>query len=199
MFVSDSRTVIQQLINAGLLPPAIARPLDLAPTTVAYHVSRLAEVPPAAPDVMAAPEEGPAPVPTRRLVAELLDSGYTRAEVARTLGVSKATVSYHARRLGAVIDDRCARRYDWEAVQRYYDAGHGVRACISTFGFSAASWAAAVRRGAVVARPAATPIEDLLVADTYRGRHYLKARLLRDGLKDDRCERCGIADWRGQR
>ena len=132
---------------------------------------------------------------TRDEVARLLALGLTRAEVARQLKLSKATICYHARRLGRDIDERCARRCDWSAVQDYYDAGHSVRQCIEIFGFSASSWADAVKRGAVVARPSATPIAELLVADTYRGRYNLKLRLLREGLKHHRCERCGLTDW----
>lgn len=135
---------------------------------------------------------------TRIEVARMLALGMQRTEIARRLGLSKATISYHARRLGQSIDERCARRYDWDAVQTYYDAGHSVRECIATFGFSAASWGDAVKRGAVVARPSATPIAELLVADTYRGRYNLKLRLLREGLKENRCEGCGLTDWRGQ-
>lgn len=109
--------------------------------------------------------------------------------------MSKATVSYHARRLGQPVDERCARRYDWDSVQRYYDAGHSVRECIDAFGFSSASWFEAVKRGAVLARPSATPLSELLVADTYRGRYNVKLRLLREGVKQERCERCGLTEW----
>ena len=119
------------------------------------------------------------------------------AEIARHLGLSKATISYHVARLGRPIDERCARRYDWDAVQSYYDDGHSVRQCIAVFGFSSASWFDAVKRGAVVARPSATPILELLAAGTYRGRYSLKLRLLREGLKENRCERCGLSEWRG--
>ena len=135
---------------------------------------------------------------TRRAVAELLATGVSRAAVARRLGVSKATVSYHARRLGLTVDERCARRYDWAEIQCYYDAGHSVRECIARFGFSSASWFKAVQRGKVRPRPTATPAEALFVADTYRGRYHLKARLLTEGLKENRCERCGIDRWLGQ-
>jgi transposase len=131
-------------------------------------------------------------------VAQLLTSGLTHTEIARRLGISKATVSYHVGRLGRQTDHRFARRYDWDAVQAYYDAGHSVRECVSTFGFSSASWSEAVRRGAIVARPNATPISDLLVAGTYRGRYNLKLRLLKEGLKTGECERCGIGSWRSR-
>jgi 5-methylcytosine-specific restriction endonuclease McrA len=40
------------------------------------------------------------------------------------------------------------------------------------------------------------PIEALLAAPRCRG--HLKARLLRAGLLANRCNRCGIADWRGK-
>jgi DNA-binding CsgD family transcriptional regulator len=45
-------------------------------------------------------------------VERLLTAGHTRAEIARRLDVSRATVTYHARRLGMPIDHRAARRYD---------------------------------------------------------------------------------------
>ncbi len=122
----------------------------------------------------------------------------SRTEIARELGIAKATVSYHARRLNREIDVRCARRYDWALIQAYYDEGHSVRECMAAFGFSSASWFDAVRRGAVEARPSGTPIEQLLTAGTYRGRYHLKARLIGEGLKQNRCERCGITQWRGQ-
>jgi hypothetical protein len=94
------------------------------------------------------------------------------------------------------VDARCARRYDWEAIQRYYDLGHSVRACQAQFGFSLQTWHAAVKRGAIVARPAALPMDQLLAAGTYRSRHNLKLRLLKEGLKSARCEACGLTEWR---
>lgn len=137
------------------------------------------------------------PQPTRERVRALLSSGQTRTEIATRLGLSKATVSYHARRLGAPVDERCSRRYDWSAIQRHYDEGHSVRTCMAAFGFSSASWFAAVKRGAVTARPTAMPLEVLLTDGVRRGREYVKLRLIRDGLKTRGCERCGLTEWRG--
>ena len=130
---------------------------------------------------------------------QLLDKGLPHVEIARRLGVSKATVSYHVGRLGKPLDERCARRYDWEAVQRYYDDGHSVRDCMRAFGFSSSSWSDAVKRGALIGRPRATPMAELLVAGRYRGRENLRLRLIRAGLKENRCERCGLSEWRGRR
>jgi DNA-binding transcriptional ArsR family regulator len=186
--------------------------LGLAPTTVRYHLDRLEREAARGSqrDFDASTDPGEATtdrqdgssarstIATRNEVARMLEAGTARTEIARTLGISKATVSYHARRLGARIDERCARRYDWAAVQDHYDAGHSVRECMARFGFSSASWSSAVGRGAVVPRPSSTAIADLCVADTYRGRFNLKARLLKAGLKEARCERCGLVDWRGE-
>jgi hypothetical protein len=122
----------------------------------------------------------------------------SRSAIALALGLSKSTVSYHARRLGHPVDERGARRYDWTAVQCFYDEGHSVRDCMARFGFSRQTWHAAVQRGAVVPRAFPMPIEELLVADTYRSRHNVKLRLLREGLKEHRCEACGLTEWRGR-
>jgi DNA-binding CsgD family transcriptional regulator len=179
-------------------PCEIARHLHLATTTVSYHVERIVSGEGDQPL-----EESPPPAcaparKTREAVVELLAQGLAKVEIARRLGVSKATVSYHVRCLGKRIDERFGRRYDWDAVQRYYDAGHSVRECVKAFGFCSASWSDAVKRGAVVGRPSATPISELLVAGKYRGRENLKLRLVKEGLKALRCERCGLGEWRGE-
>jgi 5-methylcytosine-specific restriction endonuclease McrA len=67
---------------------------------------------------------------------------------------------------------------------------------MKAFGFSAASWSEAAKRGAVTGRPSAIPISELLVHGTYRGRDNLKSRLIKEGLKYGSCERCGLSEWR---
>ena len=135
---------------------------------------------------------------TRQRVATLLTIGLGRLEIARLLGLSKSTVSYHARRLGLPIDEKATRRYDWEEVQRYYDEGHSISECQLRFGFARETWNAARRRGAVTARPKALPLSELLVAGRPRNRTHVKSRLLGSGLKENRCEDCGLIAWRGK-
>src|ERR1700736_5714759 len=38
-------------------------------------------------------------------------------------------------------------RYDWDAVQRYVDEGHGRDECMERFGFTLMAWYKAIRRG----------------------------------------------------
>jgi len=135
---------------------------------------------------------------TRQAVAERLAAGLSKTEVAKGLGITKATVSYHVRRLGAAVDLRCARRYDWSRIQAYYNQGHSLAECQDQFGFSRQSWFATVNRGALRPRPTAMAIEELCVAGVLRSRHNVKNRLLAARLKEGRCEECGLDRWRGR-
>jgi hypothetical protein len=135
---------------------------------------------------------------TRALVRGLYERGVRPSAIASRLGVTKSTVAFHLRRLDFRPDERFARRYDWSEIQRVYDTGLSVRQCANRFGFNLASWHQAVVRGDVVARPRAMPIEELLVVGRKTSRHHLKLRLLKEGLKANRCEECGISRWRGR-
>jgi hypothetical protein len=135
---------------------------------------------------------------TRAAVARLIANGLSFAEIARALGISKPTVSYHARKLGIPAEDKFNCRYDWAEVQAYYDAGNSITACQLRFGFARRTFMDAVRRGDVQTRPHAAPIELYLVDGRAVNRGHLKGRLLGAGLKQGRCEACGIDEWRGE-
>lgn len=132
---------------------------------------------------------------TRLRVLSLLASGRSQSQIARTLGITKSTVAYHARRVREP-DPRFRRRYDWKEVQAYYDLGHTVNECVAHFGFSKQTWHAAKNRGAIVTRPRTMPIEQLVAAP--RNRAHLKRRLVSVGLLPDHCQACGISQWQGR-
>jgi hypothetical protein len=129
-------------------------------------------------------------------VLELRAAGRSLDAIAAELGICKSTVVYHLRRLGEPPDERFNRRYDWAEIQAFYDAGNSITACQERFGFSRQSWNAARLRGAVVSRPQAMPVGDLLSGVRKRG--HLKIRLLRLGLKANACATCGISEWQGR-
>jgi hypothetical protein len=136
---------------------------------------------------------------TRDSVEQLLARGRSQGEIARELGVSKSTVAYHCRRLGKRADPRFALRYEWSEVQRAIDEeGLSMRQCLKRFGFARSTWVAAVERGDIHPRDHRIPLEDLLVAGRRTSRHHLKQRLISAGLKENRCEQCGITHWEGE-
>ena len=131
----------------------------------------------------------------REAVRKLVGEGLSQREIADRLGVAKTTVNYHVRRLQIPVDDRFARRYDWKEIQAAYDGGLSRKQCMKRFGFSAYAWFDAVKRGAIVPRPPAIPIEEMLVVGRRPNRSHLKQRLIKEGLKENRCEVCGIDTW----
>jgi 5-methylcytosine-specific restriction endonuclease McrA len=135
---------------------------------------------------------------TKERVAALLLEGWSVTEIARHLGVSKPTVCFHKSSLGIEIDSRFSRRYDWAEIRDYYEAGHSMRECQIKFGFSGGAWTDAVQRGDIDPRPRAAANRSVFVRGDKRSRYHLKARLLRDRLKEPLCEECGLFEWRGR-
>jgi DNA-binding CsgD family transcriptional regulator len=189
---------VLNLHRQGLKSLEIAHRLNVAQSTVHYHLRQLRmSTEPVTPRRRPGRRKD-SHAKTRDLVAQLLALGLSRAEVARRLSLAKSTVTYHARQLGEDVDERFARRFDWSLIQGYYDEGHSLRDCMRAFGFSNWSWQLAVRRGQVVPRPRFRTVDEIFAANTHRNRGQLKTRLLSQGLKENRCERCGIAEWRGR-
>src|SRR5947209_1439677 len=182
----------------GLRTVDIAHRLEIAQSTVHYHLRRLEERPAEQTARRKRGHRRSGSVPTRELVAHFLAQGLNRAEIARRLGLAKSSVSYHARRLGKEMDERFAKRFDWAMVQAYYDEGNSARECSRVFGFSTWAWSEAVSRGKITPRPAFRPLSEVFASNTRRNRGHLKTRLLQAGLKDGTCERCGISDWRDE-
>ena len=193
--MSEIGDQVLRLRARGLRTIEIAHRLGVAQSTVHYHLRKRLEQQRTAAEARGQQGRRPGTALTRSLVAQLLSSGLSRIEVARKLGLAKSTVSYHARQLGEPMDPRFARRFDWSVVQAYYDLGQSIRECISVFGFTKGAWHDAVQRGVIVPRPGFRPLEETFRVNTRRNRYHLKARLVSAGLKDGRCERCGISEW----
>jgi 5-methylcytosine-specific restriction endonuclease McrA len=96
----------------------------------------------------------------------------------------------------AMFADR-RRRYDWSAVQTYYDAGARYRETQAKFGFCNAAWTKAIQRGEIVPRRMTKSIGRVLMSRS--SRHLKKAKLIREGHLLNCCYECGIAEWRGRR
>src|SRR5436190_6071628 len=149
---------------------------------------------------MGSAKRGPRRPPgvTRAAVRALYERGLSQRQIAVRLGLTKSTVAFHMRSLDVLADQRFARRYDWAEIQRVYDSGLSIRECAARFGFNLAAWHQAVARGHVISRPRELPIgEYLVVRRPQTSRTHLKERLLKAGIKENRCEKCGIVEWQG--
>ncbi len=122
----------------------------------------------------------------------------SQAEIADELGLSKATIAHHVRGLGIPADERFSRRYDWQEVQRAHDDGFSALECCEKFGFARATWSKAVATGRIQPRERKIPLDELLVVGRKTSRSHLKRRLLEEGVKENRCEICGINEWLGK-
>ncbi|HWH32600.1 MAG TPA: HNH endonuclease signature motif containing protein [Egibacteraceae bacterium] len=73
-----------------------------------------------------------------------------------------------------------------------------LREHITRLGLDTSHWTGNGRpRGSTFPGRNGRPLADVLVADSdYRNTDRLKKRLLRAGLKEPRCEICGLAEWR---
>jgi DNA-binding CsgD family transcriptional regulator len=198
MFVNHLRQQIAELHQARVPHLQIAHRLGVAEATVHYHLRQRSVEPPRRPASLPTERALIEAASTRDRVAALLGVSLSHVQIARKLNISKQTVTYHARRLGKPVDDKCSRRYDWSAVQRYYDEGHSVRDCVKAFGFALSSWSAAVARGAIVPRPRARSLDEMFAPNSHRHRRNLKLRLIAEGIKEGRCELCGTSEWLGQ-
>jgi 5-methylcytosine-specific restriction endonuclease McrA len=126
----------------------------------------------------------------------MLGSGASITEVAETLALAKSTVCYHARSLGYRAEAKYAKRYDWQAIRRYYDEGHSAAEC-RKLGFTSSSWCDAIERGDIVPRSRGMDVH-VYLARQDNCRPVLRKRLLMEGLKRNECERCGVSRWRGK-
>jgi hypothetical protein len=134
---------------------------------------------------------------TTELVRRLLDEGRSQSEISKLLNISKPSVCYHARKLGVPPDGRFRCLYDWNDIQAVYDTGMSVRQCAARFGFNLATWHKAVERGDVEPRPRAVPVDDFFSSGRRRSRGHVKKRLFSAGIKERRCEHCGLSEWMG--
>jgi DNA-binding NarL/FixJ family response regulator len=183
---------IRSFYEAGNSAAATQRYFGFGASTWTAAIAR-GEVVPRPPDYPEKPKGE-----TRAAVERLHNEGLGVAEIAERLGVKKPTVCYHLRKLGVPPKTKFGRRHDWEAIRQAYEAGLSMRRCKARFGFSSDAWRDAVKRGDIVPRDRRIPLEELLVVGRRTGRGHLKARLIDAGLKENRCEDCGISMWRGK-
>jgi hypothetical protein len=130
-------------------------------------------------------------------IIRMLEDGYTYNHIASELNCSKATISYHAKKIGK---GRQLPIHNWEEIQSYYDIHKSFTACRKKFGISWDAWVTAKNRGLIQHIDFRIPLEEILVVGrTQNSRKNIKIRLINAGLKEDKCEGCGLTEWKGKK
>ncbi len=136
--------------------------------------------------------------PTMNISASVIDAllqeGHTYKQIRSVVSCSNSTISYRARRLGL---QRPTSKYDWAAIQRFYNEGHNVKECMAQFGFSRAAWKDARNKGKIINKPQLIPLHEVLVDGRRTNSVQLKQRLIAAKLLEERCLWCRISEWRG--
>ena len=122
----------------------------------------------------------------REAVRTRLEAGMTVSRIASELGISQATVCYHARRLG--YPPRLGRGTTGRRSRPSTTTATATARPRLGSGSRAGPGKAA---GKIVARRNITELDTWLVAHSTVNRQHLKRRLVEAGLKQDRCEECG--------
>jgi hypothetical protein len=132
-----------------------------------------------------------------------IDSGNGYVACHQRFGIAHATWA-KAIALGDIALDTTGKpyadarkRYDWADIQAHYDAGLSYRKCRIRFGFASASWTKAVKAGRIIPRPVKGWTAEEALANS-RSRIAIKRHLLRAGIIVNRCDWCGLSEWRGR-
>ena len=132
------------------------------------------------------------------------DDGHGYRECHARFGMAHATWKSAIKRGLLIPRGRCVpregndaqRRYDWAEIQSYYDLGHTYRECRAKFGFCAATWHKATKRGEITTRARSLPVAVLLA--TSKSRAAVRRRLLSEGILENVCQGCGLTEWCGR-
>ena len=147
-----------------------------------------------------------------REVAAYSEAGHSRKECQLRFGFSQAAwkKAILAGRLHLTLDRIQRQRlnsrgnpiYDWALVQRRHNEGRSRLECMEEFGFSYPAWVEAVRRRELIQREwankralRAKSVEEILKSTS---RWSIKRALLKLGVLENRCDECGIFEWRGK-
>ncbi len=143
-------------------------------------------------------------------IQHFYDESGSRAAACARFGIrpvawNRAVVTGRLRLNGADARKRALgpgnRKFDWHQIQQFHDAGNDRRACAERFGFREHAWYNAVKNGLLQRRSLARlprpsrPLDQILKSSC---RSSMKRGLLKLGILVNRCDDCGITEWRGK-
>ena len=141
---------------------------------------------------------------TRNAVHACLEQGMTYKDIAIQLNISKATISYHATKLGHRKFTK-QRTFDWSAIQMDIDAGYSIRDICKRNKLFSKTFYSAANKNLITLRSsyAKLSLEELLQlvenkrANSYR-RRLIRRAMIKTGI-EKLCAICGNSQWFGKK
>lgn len=121
-------------------------------------------------------------------IIKFLDEGKSYNYIVDAVGCSKATISYHAKKIGKQKEEK--KSYDWGAIQNYYNEGFSYRKCKVKFGFCSSAWNNAVKSGKLVVNNIPKKIHEL------KRRSTARSYVIRNKIIAYQCQICNLEpEW----
>lgn len=131
-------------------------------------------------------------------ILTLRQTGMPCSAIARRVGKTRSAVQQAVYRAGlsnaVKSSDAAGKRYDWSAIQAYYDAGHSRHECIVNFSLTSTAWDMARKTKRIKLRPK-IPLFDFFLIRKHRNTAVLRAQLLKAGKLTGKCAVCHISEW----
>jgi hypothetical protein len=130
----------------------------------------------------------------RKEILEMRSQGLSYGKIAELLKIKKNSVVTVCR---TPFSLNKGNKIDWFIIQEYHNEGYSLSDCMKKFNFSSGAWAKAKQRGDIISNnKKILSLKDILVANRKTDRTYLKKRLLKEGLLENKCytENCFITN-----
>lgn len=123
-------------------------------------------------------------------IEQLLRQGLSYTEIQQVTGLSKATISYHAKKHGLQKIEHA--EYDWKAIQKDIDQGLHTQNIKDKYGISWNVIDTAVRNGMITSpkKKNKHTKQNCFTIQSKTNRATLKKIILKEGLLPNRCAIC---------
>jgi hypothetical protein len=136
----------------------------------------------------------------------LRSQGLSLNQIASRLKVAKASVSLWVR--GIPVPERYVKpkpirvpkmdSIDWDEVQSYYDSVRSLSKCVKYFGISEWMIGRAIAENKLIQHEYHRPLSVILTQNSRASTGNVRKRLFSSGVKQRKCEECGITEWNGK-
>lgn len=133
---------------------------------------------------------------TTETIKIMLEQGLSYKEISAKTKLTKATISYHAKKLGM---SNPRKETDLEILTKLYESGLSVAESAKRLGIGKDSAAKALKKNKVAIRSNKADIEKMFIENSAVGRNAVKRRLLSEGILENKCSECGLdPNWNGK-